>query len=202
MAEDFPVVEVPPVAEAPEPVLPPLTARRAQFVQEYIIDLNGQQAAIRAGYAAASAGVEAVRLLNDARVAAAIDKLKAQRATRVGVTQASVLHEMSLLANSSIDHYFIDDNGNIMLTEGAPEGAMGAIKSKKHRKITKIDKDDRVTVTHEVEIQLWDKPGSLKLMGRHIGLFPDKVELSGPGGSPLELVTRVERVVIDAKPNV
>lgn len=169
--------------------------KRARFVEEYVIDLNGTQAAIRSGYASNSADVEAARLLGDARVSEAIEKLKAQRASRVGVTQESVLHEMSLLANASVDHYFVDAHGNLKAKPDAPEGAMRAVQSVK--KTMKLDKDDNMTVT--VEFRLWDKPGTLKLMGRHIGLFADRIEHTGPGGGPIETITKIERIIVDPR---
>ncbi len=101
---------------------------------------------------------------------------------------------MSLLANSSIDHYYVDDHGNLRPTPDAPAGAMRAVQSVK--KTTKIDKDDNIT--YVVEFKLWDKPQPLRLMGRHIGLFADRVEHTGLNGGPIEAtITKVERVVVD-----
>ena len=45
-----------------------LTPKQARFVEEYLIDLNGKQAAVRAGYAAKAAEVQASRLLRNAKV--------------------------------------------------------------------------------------------------------------------------------------
>ena len=183
---DVPIQEVPVVER-------PLNARQVAFVQEYIIDNNGTQAAIRAGYSPTSAGESACEFLKDSRIAAAVAKAQAQRASRVGVTQDSVLHEMSLLANASVDHYFVDEHGDLKAKPEAPDGAIRAVASIK--KTTRIDKDDNITYT--VEFKLWDKPGSLKLMGRHVALFPDRVEHTGAGGGPIETVSKVERVIID-----
>jgi phage terminase small subunit len=172
-----------------------LEPRQRAFVREYLHDCNAMQAAIRAGYSPEAASSYSAQLMALPHIKAAIAAALAQRLSRTQVTQDSVLHEMSLLANSQIEHYVIDNEGHLALAEGAPEGAMGAVKS--FRK--KIRKDKDGSITYDCELQLWDKPGSLKLMGRHTGLFPDKVEVSGPGGKPLEVVTRVERVIIDAK---
>lgn len=97
---------------------------------------------------------------------------------------------MSLLSNSRIDHYIVDDDGQVQLAEGAPDGAMAAIQSIKRKKTVKETKDGELIVTYDVEIRLWDKPASLKLMGRHVGLFPDRVEVTGAGGGPLAVVVR------------
>lgn len=176
--------------------------RERVFASEYIIDLNGVQAVLRSGCfnvsSYESAGVAATRLMGKDRVQALIEVLKAQRLSRVNLTQDSVLHEMSLLSNSSVNHYVIDDNGQVQLTEGAPEGAMRAIQSIKRKKTIRETKDGEIFITYDVELKLWDKPTPLKLMGNHVGLFPNKVELTGKNGAPVEVVTKIERVVVDA----
>jgi phage terminase small subunit len=172
------------------------------FAAEYIIDLNATAAVLRAGCfnvsSEASASVAGSRLLGRPKVAALVEIMKAQRLSRVSITQDSVLHEMSLLSNSNLEHYVIDDDGQVKLAAGAPEGAMRAVQSIKRKKTIKEDKDGNVTITYDVELKLWDKPAPLKLMGRHVGLFPDKVEVTGKDGKPIETVTRIERVIVDA----
>lgn len=68
-----------------------LNPRQVRFCDEYLIDLNGKHAAIRAGYAPASAEVHASRLLSDAKVQARITELMAKREKRTEVTQDMVL---------------------------------------------------------------------------------------------------------------
>lgn len=57
-----------------------LTTRQARFVEEYLVDGNGTQAAIRAGYSASGAYTEASRLLRNAEVARAIKTRQENRA--------------------------------------------------------------------------------------------------------------------------
>lgn len=68
-----------------------LTPRQAAFVREYLVDLNGAQAAIRAGYSPDAAKEQAARLLTNANVKAAVDAGKAARASRVQVTAEDVI---------------------------------------------------------------------------------------------------------------
>jgi len=172
------------------------------FAREFVIDLNASAAVWRAGCfnvtTDSSAGECGSRVLSRPKVKALISVLSAQRASRTNLTADSVLHEMSLLANSDQSHYIVDDNGQILLTAGAPEGAMRAIQSVKRKKTIREDHEGHITITYDVELKLWDKPGSLKLMGRHVGLFPDKVQVTGKDGGPIETVTRIERVIVDA----
>lgn len=177
-------------------------AKERAFCHEYVIDLNATAAVLRAGCfdvcsenSAANAGW---RLLNRPKIQALIEILKAQRLQRCNLTADSVLYEMSLLSHSDQSHYLVDDNGQIQLAAGAPEGAMRAIQSVKRKKTIREDKEGNVTITFDVELKLWDKPTPLKLMGRHAGLFPDKLELTGANGKPLETVTRIERVIVHA----
>lgn len=125
--------------------------------------------------------------------------MKAQRASRVAMTADTVLHEMSLLSHSRVDHYIISDEGQVTLAEGAPADAMAAVQSirKRTRVIRKLVgeeyEEERI---YDVELKLWDKPTPLKLMGRHVGLFPDRQEHTGKDGGPIEH-SHIERVIVD-----
>lgn len=178
------------------------TEKEQAFAREYVVDLNGTQAIFRCGKifhvsTADVACITASRMLARARVRAFIDTLKAQRHAQTSYTADKVIQEMAILAHSDYSHYRVDAEGQIQLAEGAPEGAMRAIASVKHRKTIKEDRNGNVEITHHVEFKLWDKPAPLKLMGRQVGLYADKVEVTGKDGAPLEMVTRIERVVVD-----
>lgn len=74
--------------------LPNLTARRAAFAREYLVDRNGTQAAIRAGYAKKGAGQEAERLLKNAHVSAVIAAGTAKQAQAAEITGENILREL------------------------------------------------------------------------------------------------------------
>jgi phage terminase small subunit len=71
--------------------LPP---KQARFVLEYVKDLNATQAAIRAGYAKASAEVQGCRLLRNAQIRAAVAKAQDRIAEKAGVTVDSIVGEL------------------------------------------------------------------------------------------------------------
>lgn len=160
-----------------------LTPKQARFKDEYLLDLNGKQAAIRAGYSPKTAEQQASRLLSHAKVAASIARAQERRSAETGITQERVLTELALLAFSDLEHYTVSDTGDVELAPGAPRGAMRALSSIKRR--ISIDKDG--AITREVELKLWDKPGPLKLAGRHVGLraFMDRLEVTGKDGDPI-----------------
>lgn len=68
-----------------------LTPKQEAFCREYLIDLNGKQAAIRAGYSSKTAEVQASRLLSNAKVQAYSKKLMKDRENRTEITQDYVL---------------------------------------------------------------------------------------------------------------
>lgn len=75
-----------------------LTAQQQLFVDEYIIDLNGTQAAIRAGYAESSARVTASRLLTIDNIQDAIAEARKEQQKRTQITADRVLLEVARLA--------------------------------------------------------------------------------------------------------
>ena len=75
-----------------------LTPKQRQFVDEYLIDLNATQAAIRAGYKAENADVTGPELLGKPWVSAAIQARKAARTKRTEVSQDDVIRELKAVA--------------------------------------------------------------------------------------------------------
>jgi hypothetical protein len=72
-------------------MLQQLTPRQSRFVDEYLVDLNATQAAIRAGYSARTANEQGPRLLVNVRIATAIQIAQEVRSQRVLITQDDVL---------------------------------------------------------------------------------------------------------------
>ena len=143
-----------------------LAPRQQRFVEEYLRDLNGKQAAIRAGYSPKTAEVLASQTLRIPKVQAALAEAMAARAQRVELSQDTILRELALLATSTLEHYQVDDRGEVSVRAGAPEGAMRAIASLK-KKITHSD----AGVSYETTLTLWNKPASVRMAGEHLGLF-------------------------------
>ena len=78
-----------------------LTPKQSAFVQEYLKDLNGTQAAIRAGYSKKTANEQAARLLANASVQAAVTKGREKLAAKAEVTAERVLN--GLLKEATAD---------------------------------------------------------------------------------------------------
>ncbi len=104
-------------------ILPMLTPKQSRFVEEYLIDLNATQAAIRAGYSAKTAKQQASRLLTNVDVAASVVEAKLERSEVTKIDSAWVLRkavalhercmqEISPVLNPKTRKQVRDDDGN------------------------------------------------------------------------------------------
>jgi phage terminase small subunit len=151
-----------------------LSPKQQRFIDEYLVDLNASQAALRAGYSPKSARIIGQQLLAKPYIADAVTAAMTARAERVHLTQDAVLEELAMLSCSDIRNYLIDDHGNVLLRSGAPDAAMRAVASLK-KKIVHTD----AGISYETEIRLWNKPMSVRMAGEHLGLFKQQVDISG-----------------------
>ena len=127
-----------------------LTPKQQRFVEEYLVDLNATQAAIRAGYSARNADKIAFQLLGKTRVAEAIAAAKAERSARVAVSADYVLNNLVEVVERCMQR--------------APVLTM---------------KGEQVVDDEGRNVWRFDAKGanrSLELLGKHLGLFTDKIE--------------------------
>lgn len=163
--------------------LPP---NQARFVDEYLIDLNATQAAIRAGYSKKTAGVQGPRLLGNVRVAAAIAEAKAKRSARVAVSADKVLTELAHLGFANMADYMKTT------PEGDPRLDFSNLSREQTAALVEVTvedftegRGDDARDVRRVKFKLADKRAALVDIGKHLGMFIDKQEHSGPGGAPL-----------------
>lgn len=183
-----------------------LTPRQERFVQEYLVDLNATQAAIRAGYSARTAQEQSSRLLSNAIVQAAIQAGRKALSQRTEVTQDRVVLELAHVAFSDATVYDSDDRGKVVLADGTDREAVRAIASVKRKR--RIVPGGEGACVEEVEFRLWNKVEALKLLGQHLGMFKEKLELSGSvggmgRGATVEDMTseQLERIARESDPS-
>ncbi len=171
-----------------------LAPMQDRFCSEYLVDLNGTQAAIRAGYSEKSAHAEASRLLKNVKVHRRVQELKEERAKRLEIQSDNVLRELAHLGHSDI-RGLIDESGCVIPVHEWPEELARAVSSIKVREEFEdgfrlcgdcAKNTPRTFVGFTKEVKFWDKPKSLELMGKHKKLFTEKHEHSGPDGKPIE----------------
>jgi len=147
-----------------------LTKKQKTFIDEYLIDLNATQAAIRAGYSPDSARQSGCDNMNNPYIRAHIDKAMAERSKRTGVNADRVIQELAKMA--FINAVDVINTEDATLKDGALPEDTAAIQSVKVKSIPTKDGEGV-----EREIKMADKIKALELLGKHLGMFTDKVNL-------------------------
>ncbi|HTE46635.1 MAG TPA: terminase small subunit [Gemmatimonadaceae bacterium] len=147
-----------------------------KFCEEFLVDLNRTHACIRSGHSARSARSAGCRLMKDPRILTRINELMREREETTRVKAFKVLEELAVIAFSSIDHYAIDENGNVTVKADAPVGAMRAV-SKIRRKVKVLEQNDTSTIVeYDTELTLIDKNPPITNALKHLGLLKEIVE--------------------------
>ena len=145
-----------------------ISDRQRIFVKEYCVDFNITRAARAAGYAKSSASNTGTSLLRKKEIQIAIRDELQQRLDRIEISQDMVITELAKIAFSDMKFFARWNNNRVELLDSSelPEGTTACI-------------SEISETTRGLRIKLHDKRAALELLGRHLGLFTDKLEISG-----------------------
>jgi phage terminase small subunit len=175
-----------------------LTAKECAFIEEYLVDLNGTQAAIRAGYSAKSAAVIAHENLRKPKIALALDRAMAER---YRVTRPRIVDELAKIAFSDICKVVTWRRETVPIESpnGEGEGGKVVLSRVTVTDSSQIDPDAAAAIAEmnqgangSLRVKMHDKLAALEKLGRTLGIFKDRVEHSGPGGEPLKPMSELE----------
>lgn len=162
-----------------------LTPKEKLFVGYYLESLNGADAVRKAGYKSKRPDAFAYELLRKPETQAAIKVAMDARAEKVEIKAEDVLREIKTAAFLDPLELFADD-GTLLPLSQMPESARRAIAGIEVEETFEGQGKDRVWSGYLKKIKLVSKEGTLTLAGRHLGMFVDKKELSGPNGGPIQ----------------
>lgn len=145
-----------------------MTQKQKRFIEEYLIDLNATQAAIRAGYSPDTAQQTGSENLSKPVIRAQIDRAMAERSKRTGVNAERVVQELAKIAFVNAAEV-IDPKTATVKEDALPEDT-AAIQSVK----VKTFGEDGL----EREIKMADKIKALELLGKHLGMFQNNVNVT------------------------
>lgn len=154
-----------------------LTKKQERFVEEYLVDLNATQAAIRAGYSPKTAEQMGYQLLQKTSVQKKLEQAMDQRSKRVEITQDRVLREYARLAFFDPRKLFDDEGNPRHVTELDDDTAAALV----GLDVVKEVDPDTGDVTYTKKYKLVNKLGALDSLGKHLGLFDGK---GGKGEKP------------------
>jgi phage terminase small subunit len=166
-----------------ELILMALTAKQQKFADEYLIDLNATQAAIRAGYSPKSAGTNADKLLKNTKIRAYIEARMAEHSRRTGVTQERIIRELARIAFLDPTQLIDMDTAELLTDAAADDRA--AIAS------VKVKTMSGETEMIEREVRFADKIKALELLGKRFGMWIDKQQVDVQGA--VQIVDDVPR---------
>lgn len=147
-----------------------LTVKQQNFAQEYLVDFNAGQAAIRAGYSKRSARVKGCELLKDPRIKAIVEKRLEELSERVKITQEQVVEELVKIAKADMSDF----------ATWGPEGVQFKDSAELRPEDTAAVAEVSQTITEHGgtrRIRLHDKLKALELLGRYFSMFNDNVNL-------------------------
>ena len=147
-----------------------LTKKQQLFVDEYLIDLNATQAAIRAGYSVDTAREIGCENLTKPNIQQAIAEHMAERSKRTGINQDRVVLELAKLAFVKMTDV-VDSQGRIKNT--ATDDDLSCIESIKYK-----ESDNEVGGSVEREVKISSKLKALELLGKHLGMWNDKLDVN------------------------
>lgn len=160
-----------------------LTAKQKRFCEEYIVDLNATQAAIRAGYSENTASETGYENLRKPQMAEYIQELMDERAKRTEITADMVLKEYAKIGFSNITDYLKVSVKPRPVTVETADGSMTIMEDMQGVDLFDTDTIDLEKMRAVAEIKqtrdgialkLHDKKGALDSIARHLGMFNDK----------------------------
>lgn len=174
-----------------------LTPKQERFVQEYLIDLNATQAAIRAGYSKKTANPQGARLLANVSVQAAISEAQKRLSSRIEISQERVALEFARIAFHDMRKLMKwgGEKNEFIPSEDLDDDTAAAISEVSAETRRTFDKDGDPIETVKLRVKACDKVTALTQLGRHLGMFKDKSvhEHTGPDGSPLFTLEQIIR---------
>lgn len=164
-----------------------LRGKQQRFVDEYLVDRNATQAAIRAGYSQKTATVIGAENLTKPNIQEAIKLGEAEIAERTKITQDRVMKELEKIGFSNMLDYITITNGGDPVTDfsALTRDQAAAISEITVEEYTEGRGEDARNVKR-TKFKLSDKRSALVDMGRHLGMFKDKVEITGANGGPIQ----------------
>lgn len=171
-----------------------LTDKQQKFCDEYLVDLNSTQAAIRAGYSKTSAKVIGCENLTKPDIQEYLQKKRKLWANKLEITQERILTEYARIAFSDLRKFY-DDNSRLLAPKDLDDDAAASLAGIEVFEEFGFDiKGDRVHIGDTKKIKTYNKIQALDSLSKHLGMFEKdnqqrkpEVKLDISSLSPLEL---------------
>lgn len=149
-------------------------AKHERFCLEYVKDLNATQAYVRAGYSRKGAAQSAAALLRNPKIGGRVAELQGKLANKLEITAERVLRETARLAFSDPRKFFKEDGTLKAITE-LDDDTAASLSS--FEVVAKVVPGGEGATEDVRKFKVWDKPTALGLLGKHLNLFTEKLEI-------------------------
>ncbi len=160
-----------------------ITDRMKKFVDEYLIDFNATQAAIRAGYSPDTANEQGSQLLARPDIRELVAEGQKAIAERTQTFQDNAVDELKIVGFSDLADFLTVKEGGIVEQKSFDQLTKEQTKCiKKIKQVVRSSHSADGTILHQtatLEVELHDKLRALELLGRHLGMFNDTLRLEG-----------------------
>jgi phage terminase small subunit len=163
-----------------------LSEKEKAFIAEYLVDLNGSQAAIRAGYSRKSVAKMAYLILKRPRVIDAIAETQAKRLAAIDMRAENVLSELSAVARGNVlDYMRLGRDGEPIVDFSGLERERAAALSEVCVEDFADGRGQNKRDVRRVKFRMHDKVAALDKLAKHFGLLRERVSHENPDGSAL-----------------
>ena len=148
------------------------TAKQHAFIEEYLVDLNATQAAIRAGYSERTAKEIGCENLSKPHIQKAIRVAVDERSQRTEITVDRVLTELAKIGFSDIRVIYTDSDKLHSITD-LPDNVAAAVQSVEAviRPTGETDDEGNRKIERVYKVRLADKLKGLEVLCKHLGMF-------------------------------
>lgn len=157
-----------------------MTDAQKRFCDEYLIDLNATRA-YKVAYPRCkkdeTANAASSRMLRNVKVQEYISEKQKEIEKRTEVTQDIVIKELAKIAFLDIRKLYTE-NGQLKNVADIDSDTAGAISSLETLEEYEGYGDDREKIGDTQKVRLLDKTKALELLGRHLGIFNDKMDVN------------------------
>lgn len=161
-----------------------MNRKQQRFVEEYLIDYNATQAAVRAGYSVKTANEQGARLLAKASIKALVEEGMKKIGSKLEITRERIAEELIKIGLSNIHDFAEYGTREVVVgvdDKGQPIKEMKSIILLKESAETDGTLVSEVRTTQTgVAIKLHDKMKALELLGRYKAMFTDKAIVEVP----------------------
>lgn len=170
-----------------------LTDKQELFAREYLKDLNGTQAAIRAGYSEKTANEQASRLLANVNVQKFVAELKSVRVEQTGIDAAYVLRRLVEIDQMDVLDILLQ-NGELKPIKDWPKVWRTTLSG---MDVVEMASADSAALLKKIK---WpDKVKNLELLGKHVSVQAFKeqtsTEITGADGGPVRYADMSEELL-------